>query len=123
MVLLRDDGSLLQWLHVSKYPPSLSYTTLELGLMALGLAGLLHLPRRAQEVLLPLLVLGQAALFFYLLHVHVLVVAAAALGLAHHAGLGATYVAALGVLVVLYGPCAWYRRYKLDHPDGWARYV
>src|SRR5262249_31634880 len=34
----RDDGSLVQWPHVSKSPPSLSYTTLELGLMALCLA-------------------------------------------------------------------------------------
>jgi uncharacterized membrane protein len=28
-----------------------------------------------------------------------------------------------GRLVVLLGPCAWYRRYKLAHPDGWTRYI
>ena len=38
MALHRDDASLIQWLHVSKYPPALAYATLELGLMALGLA-------------------------------------------------------------------------------------
>jgi uncharacterized membrane protein len=120
MRLLRDGGSLVQWLHVSKYPPSLSYTTLELGLMAVLLATLLHGRQRGPAALL---VLGQTALFFYLLHVHVLVAAATALGLAHQGGLATTYAAALAVLVVLYRPCASYGRYKRAHPDGWPRYV
>jgi uncharacterized membrane protein len=120
MRLLREGGSLVQWLHVSKYPPSLSYTALELGLMAVLLAALLRARQRGPAALL---VLGQTALFFYLLHVHVLVAAATALGLAHQSGLAATYAAALAVLVVLYRPCASYGRYKRAHPDGWARYV
>ena len=41
MAVLRDDGSLVQWLHVAKYPPSLAFSALELGLMALLLAALL----------------------------------------------------------------------------------
>jgi len=120
MRLLREGGSLVQWLHVSKYPPCLSYTALELGLMAVLLAALLRARQRGPAALL---VLGQTALFFYLLHVHVLVAAATALGLAHKGGLAATYAAALAVLVVLYRPCASYGRYKRAHPDGWARYV
>ncbi|MGZ3441231.1 MAG: heparan-alpha-glucosaminide N-acetyltransferase domain-containing protein [Polyangia bacterium] len=36
--LFRDSLAPLQWLHVAKYPPSLSYTTLELGLTFLLLA-------------------------------------------------------------------------------------
>ena len=126
MRLLREDGSLVQWLHVSKYPPSLSYTALELGLMAVVLAALFRVHPREPDgprALFPLLVLGQTALFFYLLHVHVLAAAAAALDVAHRGGLGATYAAALAVLVVLYRPCASYRRYKRAHPDGWPRYV
>lgn len=35
MRLLREDNIWVQWLHVSKYPPSLSFITLELGLMCL----------------------------------------------------------------------------------------
>ena len=108
MRLARDDGSLVQWLHVSKYPPSLSFTALELGLMALCLSALLV---RAQAVG-PLVVLGQTALFYYLLHVHVLLLAARALGLWHAAGLGAAYGAALAVVLALYPPCRWYRGYK-----------
>ena len=80
MALLRDDGSLIQWLHVAKYPASLAFSALELGLMALLLAALLVLqarlarPPRARN---PFLVLGRAALFFYLLHFPLLGVAAA----------------------------------------------
>ena len=33
MFLYRDGDSWQQWLHVSKYPPSLSFTSLELGLL------------------------------------------------------------------------------------------
>jgi len=120
MRLLRENGSLVQWLHVSKYPPALSYTALELGLMAILLATLLRVRRPGPGALL---VLGQTALFFYLLHVHLLVAAATALGLAHRGGLAATYAAAVAVLLVLYRPCVSYGRYKRAHPDGWARYV
>ncbi|HET7924528.1 MAG TPA: heparan-alpha-glucosaminide N-acetyltransferase domain-containing protein, partial [Rhodanobacteraceae bacterium] len=41
MFLPRTDDTWQQWLHVSKYPPSLTYATLELGLLSLGLAFLM----------------------------------------------------------------------------------
>jgi len=125
LLLPREDGSLVQWLHVSKYPPALSYVTLELGVMALVLAAFLAVSRLWGAIgwLTPLRVLGQTALFFYLLHVHLLALAAHALGLSHRAGLGATYIAALVTVVALYPLCLWYGRYKWEHPDGWPRYV
>src|SRR5207244_10694474 len=55
-------GSLVQWLHVSKYPPSLSFTALELGLAALLLATSFRVARLAPgaaRTLTPLAVLGQ----------------------------------------------------------------
>lgn len=124
MRLGRDDGSLVQWLHVSKYPPSLSYTTLELGLMALCLGALFGVQRRQQPAAMrPLLVLGQTALFFYLLHVHALTLGAWALGALHGRGLAETWAASVTVVVLLYPLCVRYRRYKLARPDGWARYL
>jgi hypothetical protein len=72
MGLLRHDGSLVQWLHVSKYPPSLTYWGLELGLGAL----LLALAFRARLRWPPLVLFGQTALFYYLLHAHLLEAAA-----------------------------------------------
>jgi uncharacterized membrane protein len=124
-LLYREGGSLLQWLHVSKYPPSLAYASLELGLMALLLAGFWWVEERWGQVkaLAPLRLLGQTALFFYLLHVHLLEGSALLLGVRKQLGLGATYVAAAAALGVLGVACSWYRRYKAAHPLGWTRYV
>jgi uncharacterized membrane protein len=123
MQLARDDLSLVQWLHVSKYPPSLSYASLELGLMALLLAAFFRFEPHAAGSRGPLLVLGQTALFFYLLHIHLLTLAAWLLGAARAGGLGATWGATAATLVVLYPACRWYRGYKRAHPDGWPRYL
>ncbi|HLY38859.1 MAG TPA: heparan-alpha-glucosaminide N-acetyltransferase domain-containing protein [Candidatus Binatia bacterium] len=123
MRLLRDDGSLVQWLHVSKYPPALAYTTLELGLAAAILAGLLSATGPRDTVAGPLAVLGQTALFFYVLHVHVLVLVGRALHLEHATGIAGAYVGGLAITAALYPLCARYRRYKRAHPDGWARYL
>ena len=75
MGLLRDDASIVQWLHMSKYPPALVYSLLELGLMALFLVVFLSYERRMRGAPWrwnPLLVFGQTALFFYILHFIVL---------------------------------------------------
>ena len=107
MLLVREDGSLVQWLHVSKYPPSLSYIALELGLMCLCLAALFQLSARGEARHHGVfLVLGQTPMFFYLLHFPMLVLASKALGVEHKLGLGATYLGAALVVAALY-PFVW----------------
>lgn len=124
MFLLREDGSLVQWLHVSKYPPSLAFVGLELGLVMLLLAGLLRVePRVPPRPDGPLLVLGQTALFFYVLHWPLLGIPAVVLGLFGAGGLATGYLAAAAVVLVMLPLCRWYRGYGRTHPDGWARYV
>jgi uncharacterized membrane protein len=119
MGLYHHDNSLVQWLHVSKYPPSLAYWGLELGLAAL----LLALAFAARLSWPPLVLLGQTALFYYLLHAHLLDAASWALGMHKTAGLLATYLAALGAVLVLLPVCRWYRGYKRAHPNGWPQYI
>jgi uncharacterized membrane protein len=123
MLLHRDDASLVQWLHVSKYPPSITFTTLELGIAFLLLAALTLITRTRPSWGGPLRLFGQVALFYYLLHIHALHLAAWAFGVNGKLGLGATYAGALAVLVVLYPACRWYRNYKSAHPTGWTRFV
>jgi uncharacterized membrane protein len=123
MLLLRDDGSLAQWLHVSKYPPSLAYTALELGIMALILAAFfqLSLLRAPKPGLLT--TLGQTPMFFYLLHYPLLILASRLMGVEHQLGLVATFAAAAGVIALLYPLCRWYRPFKASGRYAWTRYV
>ncbi len=126
MLLLREDFSLVQWLYVSKYPPSLTFALLELGLMALMLSGFFRYQRTMKGAVRtwnPLLVFGQTAFFFYLIHMHILIFSGLALGMFMQQGLGAAYLAALGVLILLYPVCLWFRRFKARRPKGWVRYV
>lgn len=124
LFLPRGGDSLPHWLHVSKYPPSLAFATLELGILALALAVLAWIePRVRVRDDGPLLVFGQTALFFYLLHWLVLGAAAFALGVFQQGGLPETYLAALGVLVVMYPLCRWYRGQKRRRPESWLRYL
>lgn len=69
MFLHRADNSWQQWLHVSKYPPSLTYYSLELGILFLCLALLrtleLQIGVRENGVFY---VFGETAMFFYIVH-------------------------------------------------------
>ena len=124
MLLYRDDLSLLQWLHVSKYPPSLAFGSLTLGLMCLCLSIFFKLYATGSIFSGdPLLVFGRTPLFFYVLHVHLLSGSAALLGLWRAGGLVETFIAALSVLMVLYPLCRWYAGLKKSHPNSVLRFV
>ena len=124
MHLLRDSWAPLQWLHVSKYPPSITYDALELGLMAVILSAMFRLAAtRTPRPNSLLMVLGQVPMFFYLLHFPILVQSARLLGLEKKCGVGASYLGAAAVVALLYPLCRWYRGYKAAHRTGWARFV
>lgn len=121
MLMFLEGNSVTQWLHVSKYPPSLAYTLLELGLMAIILALLMRLE---QIIVLrrngPVLVFGQTALFFYLVHFPVLLV----LGLfLSRGGLEQTYLATVLALIILYPICHIYRTLKWRYPQSLLRFI
>ncbi len=127
MGLLRDDASLVQWLHMSKYPPALVYSLLELGLMALFLVYFLRRERtqgRPPWRWNPLLVFGQTALFFYIVHFIVLGGSALALtGGMMQRGLPEAFAAAGATLVLLYPVCLGYRALKRRHPNSILQYL
>lgn len=124
--LFRLDGSWIQWLHVSKYPPSAAFTALELGLMCLILAGLFLLQRRQGENVNyanPVLVFGQTAFFFYVVHIFLYETTARLLGVYQDEGLLVSTVAMAAGLVVLYPVCRWYRGFKARHSGTVLRYM
>jgi len=124
MFLPRADLSWQQWLHVSKYPPSLSYMALELGLMGVILAVMLKLePLLGVRENGVLLVFGQTAMFYYLVHRFVFDATAAYGGLQDFGTISATYAVGIAMLVVLYPLCRWYRSFKAAHPASFLRYI
>jgi uncharacterized membrane protein len=124
MFLYRSDDSWQQWLHVSKYPPSLAYYSLELGILFLCLALL-----RTIEVRIGVrengvfYVFGQTAMFFYLVHRLAFETLARYFGLRGFDGLVATYGAAAVMLMLLYPMCRWYRTVKAAHPRSLLKYL
>lgn len=124
MLLLREDTTWVQWLHVSKYPPSLTFITLELGLMCVFLGAFMWVERRVSpNPDNPFLVFGQTALFFYFVHIPVLAVPAVIFDLFHAGSLAWAYGAAAIGLVVLYPICRRYRGHKLAQPGGLTSYI
>jgi uncharacterized membrane protein len=124
MFLHRADNSWQQWLHVSKYPPSLTYATLELGLLCIILSALIAFERRIG--FRPngiLLVFGQTAMFFYIVHRLAFEVPATYFGLRGAGDLSTTYAVAIVAIVALYPACLWYRRVKAAHPDSFLKYI
>jgi uncharacterized membrane protein len=124
MFLPRMDDSWQQWLHVSKYPPSLSYYALELGILAFSLALLMRIEPvigvRPNGVFL---VFGQTAMFFYLVHRLVLEIPATYFGLRGVGDLSTTYIVGFVLLVLLYPACRWYRSLKAAHPTSFLKYL
>ena len=123
MLLHRDSSDVVQWLHVSKYPPSITFATLELGIASLLLAGTFVVLRKRPDFGGPVRVFGQVALFYYLLHIHLLHLGAWLFGIHDKLGLKSCYVGALVTLVLLYPVCWWYRGYKASHSKGWTRFI
>jgi uncharacterized membrane protein len=124
MFLYRSGYSWQQWLHVSKYPPSLTYYSLELGILFLSLAFLRGLELRiGVRENGPLYLFGQTAMFFYVVHRLVFEVPATYFGLREVDGLAATYGVSAVMLVVLYPACRWYRTVKAAHPRSLLKYL
>jgi len=104
------DAGWIEFLNNVKYPPSLVFLSLSIGVDLLLLALLIRLPRKA-----PLVVFGQTPLFFYLAHFYLLLGIAFAF-FREAASLEMAYVIWAAVIVALYPVCIWYRNFKMAKP-------
>jgi uncharacterized membrane protein len=117
--VLRRDGSWMEWLHVSKYPPALAYAGLELAIAFAMLAAVWRWARPWR----PLVLLGQTALFYYLIHAHLFKLTAVALGIYRREGPVTTLIAWLVMPLLLYPACRWYLGIKRRHPRSVLRFL
>lgn len=128
-----DNGvqTLMSFFNITKYPPSLLFLALTLGV---GLLLLLAFERVGHKRWIGVLaVFGAAPMFFYLLHLYVLkalyVACVAWFGLNHgnyfgFDSIGAVWLAALVLPLVLYPPVRWFAGLKARRRDiAWLKYL
>lgn len=136
--------TLISFLNVTKYPPSLLFLAMTLGPVLLLLRAFeISLPKTFQ----PALTIGKIPLFFFILHfflIHLLAVLASGLrygeigemfrspDLAHFpfsqppgwgAPLPVIYAVWIAVVLFLYPLCRWYARMKQSNKAWWLRYL
>jgi uncharacterized membrane protein len=104
-----SDNGLLGFLNLIKYPPSLSFLLLSLGFDLV----ILYLFSRASWGR-PVVILGQAALYFFL--VHWFVYASLGIALSSPGGLPQTYLAWVVGLILLYPACKAFESFKHRMP-------
>lgn len=138
--------SIVSFLDVEKYPPSLQYLLMTLGpaLILLSIVERNSQSKAYQLLSKPIVVFGQVPLFFYVLHLYAIHLAAIALAYLSHQpvdwlwhgafwmnevpagyghGLPVVYVTWLVVLIALYFPCAWFAQYRREHKKWWLSYL
>lgn len=99
-------------LSVTKYPPSLAYVLLTLGVDLLLLALFARFAATLRRWAKPLFVFGQTALFFYFAHLYLYAVAGLLLTSAGGVALGRMYLYWAAGLVLLSLLCIQYRTFK-----------
>lgn len=132
----------LSFINISKYPPSLLFCLVTLGIMFIMLA----LTEGANQQLLKVAsVYGRVPLFYFLAHfflIHTLMVimmlwqgfpwaemnfAAGTFGrpkgVQSGVDLPQIYLIWIAVVVALYQPCRWFAEYKSQHNQAWLKYV
>ncbi len=132
----------LSFMNVTKYPPSLLFCLVTLGIMFL----VLGFSEQAKNKFINILsVYGKVPLFYFLIHfffIHFILLAVMFLqgfhwsqldfasgsfgrpkGVESGLSLWAIYLIWIGVVVVLYKPCKWFGKYKAVHTQWWLKYI
>lgn len=129
-------STVMAFLRLEKYPPSLQFLLATLGIMMLLYAALHVRPVPAWH---PLLVFGRVPLFYYIVHLYVIhVLALLALGWKNGAiswshdvfaaggagwSLPSVHATWLVVVVVLYAPSRWFAAVKARYGKWWLSYL
>jgi uncharacterized membrane protein len=104
----------IAFLNVTKYPPSIAFILLTLGVDLLLLGILSKLIARKSETRNPLLTFGRTAFFFYIAHLYVY--ALIGLFFPQGSGLILMYSFWLFGLLLLYPLCRWFGNFKQGTP-------
>jgi uncharacterized membrane protein len=135
--------TILSFLNVSKYPPSLLYLLVTLGPAMIFLS---FTEKSNGWFSKQVQVIGRVPMFYYLVHIYLIHIAAM-IGAQLTAGhkwsdmilvnwvsfdpklkgygfsLGTTYLVWFGLILILYFLCKWYDKYKRTHKQWWLSYL
>jgi uncharacterized membrane protein len=132
----------LSFINLSKYPPSLLFCLVTLGIMFL----ILTFAEKAKNPLMDIaIVYGKVPLFYFVLHfyiIHIIMICTMFLqgfhwpdldfasgnfgrpkGVSSGLSLGPIYIIWIAVVALLYKPCRWFGRYKSEHAQWWLKYI
>lgn len=118
--------TVMSFLNLTKYPPSLNFLLMTLGV---GLIVLAWMEAANERVVAFCATFGGVPLFYYLAHLYLLLalrglMSAIAGGQPHQAqGIGEIWLWSLAVIAALYYPCRWFGRYKRASTQAWVRYL
>ncbi|WET03852.1 heparan-alpha-glucosaminide N-acetyltransferase domain-containing protein [Flavobacterium sp. YJ01] len=132
----------LSFINVTKYPPSLLFCLVTLGIMFLLLAFAERFSNRIQKVAL---VYGKVPLFYFVVHfyvIHILTLIMLFLqgfsfsqfefatgtfgrpkGIESGLSIWIIYIIWIFVVALLYKPCQWFGKYKAENQHWWLKYV
>lgn len=132
----------LSFMNITKYPPSLLFCLVTLGIMFLILAAAEHTNNSTAKIAN---IYGKVPLFYFMLHfyiIHFLLMILLLLQGFHWADLNfasggfgrpkavqsgvplwAVYLIWIAVVAALYKPCAWFGKFKEAHKDWWLKYI
>lgn len=135
-------STFLSFMNISKYPPSLLFCLVTLGIMFLIIAVAEHAKNRITDIAC---VYGKVPLFYFAVHfyiIHSLLIILLFLQGFHWADLNfasgafgrpkgtesgvpllAVYLIWIAVVTALYKPCIWFGRYKATHKNWWVSYI
>jgi uncharacterized membrane protein len=134
----RAISTFIDFLNVTKYPPSLLFLLMTLGPAAILCASAERVPEAIKR---PLIVFGRAPFAFYVAHLYLIHTLAVAFGVAqgfdarefltysfffpkgYGVGLPGVYVVWLLVVATLYPLCKWVSAVKARHQGWWLSYL
>jgi uncharacterized membrane protein len=132
----------MSFINVTKYPPSLQFSLVMLGILFMILA----LSEKANNRLMRLVsVYGKVPFFYFLVHFYLIHLSLILLlflqgfhwsdltfatgtfgrsaGVYSGVGIGGVYIIWVSVVVMMYLPCLWFGKYKANHNKWWLKYI
>jgi uncharacterized membrane protein len=136
--------TVVAFLNVQKYPPALQYLLMTLGPGLLAMAFFDRFDLGRQVLGRAVVVFGRVPMFYYVLHIYTIHLAAVLVALAFHQpakwlfpgsffisqtppGYGHSlkfiYLVWIVINILLYFPCRWFAEYKRTHRAWWLSYI